>query len=152
MDTAAMSSRLRQLAKELQDCQDTGVNLQPGNPDDLTHLVASLSIPPDTPYCGGTYTINVLVPDDYPFTKPSMKFNQRIYHPNVNAGAPATETDSASYGGYNRNLMDQFVALGYDKDAVVKAFEYVGIDRNNGEDYSLEEAYQGDILAKLSNV
>ncbi|KAF4422225.1 ubiquitin-- ligase [Fusarium acutatum] len=217
MTAVAMSSRLRRVAKELQDCQNTGVNLQPCNPGDLTHLEASLPIPPDTPYFGGTYTINVLVPDDYPFAKPSMKLNQKIYHPNVNretgeiapgalgsweptntmkstlaiiakllqhpdpryplneeadlqsreipslfkeraqewavkyAGAPAAETDSASYGGYNRNLIDQFVVLGYDKDAVVKAFEYVGIDRNNGEDYTLEEAYQGDILAKLSD-
>lgn len=81
---AATSSRLRRLAKELQDCQDTGVNLQPCNADDLAHLEASLSIPPDTPFFGGTYTINVLVPDDYPFAKPSMRFNQKIYHPNVN--------------------------------------------------------------------
>ncbi|KAG5794774.1 hypothetical protein H9Q69_006159 [Fusarium xylarioides] len=215
---AAMSSRLRRIAKEIQDCQNTGVNVRPYNQDDLTHLVASLPIPPDTPYFGGTYSINVVVPDDYPFAKPSMKFNQKTYHPNVNcetgeispgalgsweptntikttlntiakllqqpdsnfpineeantlflrnnsvfreraqewavkyAGATATETDSgASYGGYNRNLIEPFIDMGYDKDAVVKAFEYVGIDRNNGEDYTLEEAYQGDILARLSD-
>lgn len=59
--------------------------------------------------------------------------------------------NSASYGGYNRNLIDQFVILGYDKETVVEAFKYVGIDRNNGEDYTLEEAYQGDILARLSD-
>lgn len=82
--SAAISSRLRRLAKELQDCQDTGVNLQPCNPCDLTHLEASLPVPPDTPYFVGTYTISVLVPDDYPFKKPSVKFNQKIYHPNVN--------------------------------------------------------------------
>ncbi|KAG7418477.1 ubiquitin-conjugating enzyme/RWD-like protein [Fusarium sp. MPI-SDFR-AT-0072] len=213
----ATSSRLRRLAKECQEFQDTSYNLHPYIEADLTHLEASLPIPPGTPYAGGTYTINIQVPDDYPFEKPSMKFDQRIYHPNVHpetgeiapgalgsweptntikstldtivkllqqpdprhplngeadlqfkeiqslfreraqewavkyAGAPATETDSASYGGYNRNLIDQFVVLGYDKEAVVKAFEYVGIDRNNGEDYTLEEAYQGDILARLSD-
>ncbi|QGI67670.1 hypothetical protein CEK26_011623 [Fusarium fujikuroi] len=191
MDTAAMSSRLRRLAKELQDCQDTGVNLQPCNPDDLAHLEASLSIPPDTPFFGGTYTINVLVPDDYPFAKPSMRFNQKIYNPNVNPDtgeiAPGalgswdpTNTMKATLATIAKLLQHPdsryplnseadlqsretpslfkeraqewaFVALGYDKDAVVKAFEYVGIDRNNGEDYTLEEAYQGDILAKLSD-
>ncbi|RKK70219.1 hypothetical protein BFJ69_g12070 [Fusarium oxysporum] len=213
----AMSSRLRRVAKELQDFQDASYNLHAYNEADLTHLNGSLPIPPGTPYSGGTYTINVQVPDDYPFEKPSMKFNQRIYHPNVHhetgeiapgalgsweptntikstldtivkllqqpdpryplngeadlqfkeiqslfreraqewavkyAGAPVMETDSASYGGYNRSLIDQFVILGYDKESVVKAFEYVGIDRNNGEDYTLEEAYQGDILARLSD-
>jgi len=79
----AMSSRLRRVAKELQDFQDASYNLHAYNEADLTHLNASLPIPPGTPYSGGTYTINVLVPDDYPFGKPSMKFDQKIYHPNV---------------------------------------------------------------------
>lgn len=39
--------------------------------------------------------------------------------------------------------------MGFDVDAVVAAFEYVGIDRMNGDDYELEEAYMGDITARL---
>lgn len=39
--------------------------------------------------------------------------------------------------------------MGFDLDNVVDAFLYVGIDRNNGEDYELEEAYMGDITARL---
>jgi ubiquitin-conjugating enzyme (huntingtin interacting protein 2) len=45
--------------------------------------------------------------------------------------------------------VDRFVAMGFDVEAVVNAFEYVGIDRNGGEDYELEEAYMGDITARL---
>ncbi|KAF5639262.1 ubiquitin ligase [Fusarium sp. NRRL 52700] len=213
-----MSSRIRRITKELADFQDAGIDIQPSGPGDLTRLRASLPIPSDTPYFGGTYTINILIPDNYPFVKPSIKFNQKIYHPNVHsetgevapgalgsweptntirttldttakllqhphpdfpvneeantlflsnnsafrerahdwavkyAGAPAAETDSASYGGYNRNLIQPYIDAGYDKDAVVEAFKYFGIDRNNGKDYTLEEAYQGDILARLSGV
>jgi ubiquitin-conjugating enzyme (huntingtin interacting protein 2) len=55
------------------------------------------------------------------------------------------------YRGYNSDLIQRFVDAGYDIEAVVKAFEYVGVDRNNGQDYELEEAYQGDILARLSD-
>ncbi len=53
------------------------------------------------------------------------------------------------YQGYNKDLIDRFVNMGFDIDRVVEAFNYVNIDRNNGEDYELEEAYMGDITARL---
>lgn len=53
------------------------------------------------------------------------------------------------YHGYNKDLVDRFVAMGFDVEAVVGAFEYVGIDKMGGEDYELEEAYMGDITARL---
>lgn len=55
----------------------------------------------------------------------------------------------AAYHGYNKDLIDRFVAMGFDVESVVGAFEYVGIDRMGGEDYELEEAYMGDITARL---
>ena len=54
-----------------------------------------------------------------------------------------------SYEGYNKDLIDRFVMMGFDVDRVVSAFKYVGIDRMGGEDYELEEAYMGDITARL---
>lgn len=39
--------------------------------------------------------------------------------------------------------------MGFDVDRVVEAFHYVQIDRNEGMDYELEEAYMGDITARL---
>lgn len=56
---------------------------------------------------------------------------------------------SSRYQGYNRALIDRFVNMGFDVEAVVDAFNFVGIDHNNGEDYELEEAYMGDITARL---
>lgn len=53
------------------------------------------------------------------------------------------------YEGYNKDLVDRFVNMGFDVDRVVSAFKYVGIDMNDGEDYELEEAYMGDITARL---
>jgi ubiquitin-conjugating enzyme (huntingtin interacting protein 2) len=53
------------------------------------------------------------------------------------------------YQGYNKDLIDRFVNMGFDVGAVVEAFNFVGIDRNGGEDYELEEAYMGDITARL---
>jgi ubiquitin-conjugating enzyme (huntingtin interacting protein 2) len=53
------------------------------------------------------------------------------------------------YQGYNKDLIDRFVNMGFEIDRVVEAFNFVGIDRNGGEDYELEEAYMGDITARL---
>lgn len=53
------------------------------------------------------------------------------------------------YHGYNKDLIDRFVAMGFDVDSVVSSFEYVGIDKMDGQDYELEEAYMGDITARL---
>jgi ubiquitin-conjugating enzyme (huntingtin interacting protein 2) len=39
--------------------------------------------------------------------------------------------------------------MGFEVERVVEAFNFVGIHRNDGEDYELEEAYMGDITARL---
>ena len=53
------------------------------------------------------------------------------------------------YGGYSEEMINGFVHMGFDLDRVVAAFDYVGIDPNDGETYELEEAYIGDITARL---
>lgn len=55
------------------------------------------------------------------------------------------------YHGYNKALIDRFSAMGFDVPTVVSAFEFTGIDKNDGEDYELEEEYMGDITARLFN-
>jgi ubiquitin-conjugating enzyme (huntingtin interacting protein 2) len=56
---------------------------------------------------------------------------------------------SSRYRGFNKELVERFCAMGFDVPTVVAAFEYVGIDRMDGQDYELEEAYMGDITARL---
>jgi len=229
------TTRERRIAKELADIHNdkdnSGVLANPVDPSNLTHLKGTFPGPPDTPYAGGTYQIDITVPDMYPFKSPIMKFDTKIWHPNVSsvtgaicldtlgsgwspvgtikmalislrmllespnpkdpqdaevakmmmeqpnefaakahdwavkyAGAPRRETlthnyeksstpvvkdDPSRYKGYNKELVDRFVNMGFEVDAVVDAFIFVGIDRNGGEDYELEEAYMGDITARL---
>ncbi|KAK4446821.1 ubiquitin-conjugating enzyme/RWD-like protein [Podospora aff. communis PSN243] len=230
------SSRERRIAKELNDIHadkdNSGVTASPIDPANLTHLKGKFPGPPDTPYAGGTFQVDIVIPDMYPFKSPIMKFDTKIWHPNVSsvtgaicldtlgagwspvgtikmalislrmllespnpkdpqdaevakmltetpddfarkahewavkyAGAPKTENfrhnytavkpaekkkdDPKRYQGWNKDLVDRFVNMGFDVDAVVEAFNFVGIDRNNGEDYELEEAYMGDITARL---
>lgn len=243
----ASSNRTRRIGKELADINNdphSQIVAEPVREEDLTHLKGKFKGPPDTPYEGGTYVIDIKIPGDYPFRPPTMKFDTRVWHPNVSsvtgaicldtlssawspvltiksalislqsllstpepkdpqdaevagmllknpaefqhkarewavkfAGAPRKERGEGSggataetikkkaqeakenenkaklaqYHGYNQNLVDRFVAMGFDVPTVVGAFEYVGIDRMDGQDYELEEAYMGDVTARLFN-
>ncbi|KAI0003577.1 ubiquitin-conjugating enzyme/RWD-like protein [Xylariaceae sp. FL0662B] len=234
-----MSSRIRRVSKELKDIQaDTTskITASPVNPNgDLTHLKASIPGPPGTPYDGGNFIVDVIIPPEYPFRPPIMKFETKVWHPNISSqtGAICLDTlssawspvltikstllslqslfespepkdpqdaevakmmmtdldgfnkkahewavayaqappnpkfqtvqprssaapqrvDDSRYGyqyrGYNKDLINRFVNMGFDIERVVEAFEYVGIDRLDGQDYELEEAYMGDITARL---
>ncbi|KAG4030374.1 hypothetical protein MFRU_012g01120 [Monilinia fructicola] len=240
-----MSNRVRRIAKELNDIEtdaDSQIFCQSrdGNDGDLTNLRASFVGPPDTPYEGGTYIVDIKIPNEYPFRPPHMNFATKLWHPNVSsqtgaicldtlgsawspvltirsvllslqsllctpepkdpqdaevanmlltqpdkfrakardwaihyANAPAVTQWSESaasapsytapklskeeearqemikYQGYNKALVDRFVVMGFDVEKVVEAFLFVHIDRNNGEDYELEEAYMGDVTARL---
>ena len=83
------SNRMRRIAKEIADIQSdnlSNISAEPaGNGDDLTHLKGSFKGPPGTPYEGGIYKIDVKIPSDYPFKPPIMKFDTKIWHPNVSS-------------------------------------------------------------------
>ncbi|KAF7948944.1 hypothetical protein EAE96_008123 [Botrytis aclada] len=241
------SNRMRRIAKELNDiANDPGAQIfcqaRDGNDGDLTSLRGSFPGPPDTPYEGGTYLVDIKIPNEYPFKPPHMNFSTKVWHPNVSsqtgaicldtlssawspvltiksallslqsllsepepkdpqdaevanmlinhpkefrekardwaihyAGAPrvtkwSQAADSSpsylppvkhqsqeekarqemlKYQGYNKALVDRFVSMGFDIEKVVDAFNFVHIDRHGGEDYELEEAYMGDITARL---
>ncbi|KAL2887675.1 Ubiquitin-conjugating enzyme E2 14 [Ceratocystis lukuohia] len=52
--------------------------------NDVLHTWAcTISGPENTPYVGGAFTIHIMLPTDYPFKPPAVKFVTRIYHPNV---------------------------------------------------------------------
>lgn len=229
------STRERRIAKELSDIHadrdKSGVYAKPVEYGNLLHLKGSFPAPPDTPYAGGTFVIDIQIPDNYPFKSPIMRFETKVWHPNISsqtgaicldtlgsgwspvgtikmallslrmllespnpkdpqdaevakmmledpeyfglmahdwavkhAGAPRradppssfqrkqTEKqaeDPTRYQGYHKDLVDRFVNMGFELDSVVEAFNFVGIDRNGGGDYELEEAYMGDITARL---
>lgn len=82
-------SRERRLVKELEDIKkdqdNSGVFAWPVNDGLLTHLKGSFPAPPDTPYAGGTFEVEIKIPDNYPFKSPSMKFVTKIWHPNISS-------------------------------------------------------------------
>ncbi|CAG7853333.1 Ubiquitin-conjugating enzyme E2 1; AltName: Full=E2 ubiquitin-conjugating enzyme 1; AltName: Full=Ubiquitin carrier protein; AltName: Full=Ubiquitin-conjugating enzyme E2-24 kDa; AltName: Full=Ubiquitin-protein ligase [Serendipita indica DSM 11827] len=86
-----MDAKLRRLQKEIADLRaDTASKITIELVDDsLLHLLGTFIGPPDTPYEGGTYEVDIVIPQTYPFSPPKMKFLTKLYHPNVSSASGA---------------------------------------------------------------
>ncbi|CAF1107057.1 unnamed protein product [Rotaria sp. Silwood1] len=60
-----------------------GVCIRPVTDGDLHHYHASIDGPPDTPYEGGIFILDVNLSDDYPYKPPKVVFTTRMFHPNI---------------------------------------------------------------------
>lgn len=79
-------SRSKRIYKELEDVdadKASGVTLEVL--EGLNHLRGTFTGPPDSPYAGGLFVVDIQVPDEYPFKPPKMRFETRVYHPNVSS-------------------------------------------------------------------
>merc|ERR1711988_1825807 len=76
------------LQKELKDIlagsEDSGVSAEVVG-DDLSHWKGRLKGPEGTPYEGGEFVVDIVLDDDYPYNPPKMKFDTRLWHPNVSS-------------------------------------------------------------------
>lgn len=82
-------NRMRRMGKELADIKadiHSKIRVEPaGDHDDITQLRGSFPGPPGTPYEGGTFCILISIPTDYPFRPPGMKFETKVWHPNISS-------------------------------------------------------------------
>lgn len=73
----------------LQEFKEAGtnqnLNIQWGlkDPSDNKKWWASIIGPEGTPYHGFKLTLNITLPDNYPFPAPDVSFTANIWHPNV---------------------------------------------------------------------
>ena len=61
---------------------ESGVQLELVN-DDLTELAGQVAGPPDTPYAGGKYKLEIKIPDTYPFSPPKVTHIMTTRYSNV---------------------------------------------------------------------
>lgn len=86
-----MDARLRRVNKEIADCKNDKtsnitIELVDSSP---FHLKGSFPGPEDTPYQGGTFEVDIVIPESYPFQPVKMKFITKVYHPNVSSASGA---------------------------------------------------------------
>jgi len=79
--------RIQREFKEVTTCEEaqtTGVKVEMAG-DNLMRLRGEIRGPPDTPYAGGVYKLEIEIPENYPFQPPKIKFLTRIWHPNISS-------------------------------------------------------------------
>ena len=100
------ANRTRRLQKEIRDIAldaHSGISITSpqDSPEisDFTHLKGHFAGPPDTPYEGGHYEVDIRITAEYPFKPPVMKFLTKIWHPNVSSqtGAICLDTLGAQW-------------------------------------------------------
>lgn len=51
----------------------------------FTELRGEIAGPPETPYEGGTFILDIVIPETYPFNPPKVRFVTQIWHPNISS-------------------------------------------------------------------
>jgi len=80
-----MERSIIRIRKELRELEkDPPMNCSAGMyENDILHWRANILGPEDTPYEGGIFRLEIFFPREYPFKAPNIRFNTKIYHPNI---------------------------------------------------------------------
>merc|ERR1719272_949075 len=84
MAKARVKREVAEVKKDKQ-IQSSAIVLEFVDPGDLTHLLGEIPGPPDTPFEGGVFQLDINIPASYPFSPPKVKFITRIWHPNISS-------------------------------------------------------------------
>eukprot|EP00929_Paragymnodinium_shiwhaense_P109992 TRINITY_DN76657_c0_g1_i1.p2 TRINITY_DN76657_c0_g1~~TRINITY_DN76657_c0_g1_i1.p2 ORF type:complete len:152 (-),score=28.88 TRINITY_DN76657_c0_g1_i1:158-613(-) len=79
---AAIPKRIEKETQKLSQEPPPGVNAVPDK-DNYRYFHISMLGPEGTPYEGGTYQLELFLPEGYPMEPPKVRFLTKIYHPNI---------------------------------------------------------------------
>ena len=77
-------NRIRKEYQDLQKEKNSNVQVKLVN-NDIRHWKGRIKGPIDTCYQGGIFDVDIVIPNDYPFKPPKMKFDTKIWHPNISS-------------------------------------------------------------------
>ena len=80
----ALHNRIKKEYLDLQKEKNSNVLVKLVN-NDYRHWKGRIKGPIDTCYQGGIFDVDIIIPDDYPFKPPKMKFDTKIWHPNISS-------------------------------------------------------------------
>ncbi|VWU52904.1 ubiquitin-conjugating enzyme, putative [Hepatocystis sp. ex Piliocolobus tephrosceles] len=85
--TTRSSKELLRLQKELKDIekenvQEIDAHVKNSN---MFEWVGYIKGPEGTPYENGHFVLDITIPNDYPYNPPKIKFNTKIWHPNISS-------------------------------------------------------------------
>ncbi|KAH8803492.1 ubiquitin conjugating enzyme 1, partial [Xylogone sp. PMI_703] len=84
-DISLRKRRIRSELKFVHSDPESGVKVWLVDDSDLNYFQGSFVAPPGTPYAGGTYHVDITLPDRYPFVAPTIRFTTKIWHPNISS-------------------------------------------------------------------
>lgn len=111
------SKRLKKELKTYNDNPLPNTTFKQINNNDIYKYQASIMGPPNSPYEGGIYYLDIHFPTDYPFKPPECKFSNKIYHPNINQNGyiPCEFTRILSYDWNPSlnifNILELFISI-----------------------------------------
>ena len=77
-------NRIKKEYQDLQKEKNSNVQVKLVN-NDFRHWKGRIKGPIDTCYQGGIFDVDIIIPNDYPFKPPKMKFDTKIWHPNISS-------------------------------------------------------------------
>jgi ubiquitin-conjugating enzyme E2 D/E len=74
------------IQKELDDFAKhdyENISVEMPSSENLHELKALIIGASDTPYYGGIFRLNIVLPKEYPYKPPNVKFETKMFHPNI---------------------------------------------------------------------